>query len=117
MNTVLKVTAIVALIAGAILCAQLAVVGLIVGGMASDTGVQWWSFPLVILMGGVPACLAFVLLRLSLQLGRTLLRKNGSAEERAKELRRRPISGQELLTAALVVGVLVALFFLAGGHR
>jgi uncharacterized membrane protein YsdA (DUF1294 family) len=43
----------------------------------------------------------------------TLLHQNAYlSDERAEERRHRPISGQELLTAALVAGVLVALILL-----
>ena len=43
----------------------------------------------------------------------TLLHQNAYlSDERAEERRHRPISGQELLTAALVVGVLVPLILL-----
>ena len=48
----------------------------------------------------------------------TLLHQNAYlSDERAEERHHRPISGQELLTAALVVGVLVALILLVSyGH-
>jgi ABC-type nickel/cobalt efflux system permease component RcnA len=107
MNTMLKAAAIVALTAGAIVCFGMAVIGMIVLGMANDAGDKWWtqylSIPLLAVLGG----LVLFHLRWARQLGRSLLGEHGYylPEERAQERRsHRPVTRQEFLTAGLVLG-------------
>lgn len=101
------------LLLAAVACILLALFDLFMVGMLSDTGVKWWTSFLAILTVGVPACLAFFALRHALRLERTTLQRNGHlADQRSEQRRqRRPVSRQELLTAALALGVLIALIF------
>lgn len=97
----------------AVACILLAFFDLFMVGMLSDTGVKWWTLLLAILTVGVPACLAYFALRHALKLEHTTLQRNRYlADERVQRRQRRPVSRQELLTAVLALGVLIALIFI-----
>jgi hypothetical protein len=53
---------------------QSACFGLFLVAIAGNAGEKWWTVSLAILLGGLPACLAFFALRRSQQLARALLR-------------------------------------------